>query len=266
MNKNAYSTIDLSARRSAQMGIKMNNVKKMIENIEEMRSIPKGEKFICLFSGGKDCGLALELALEQGAELYELVHCINCDTNEAAWHKQSQSLAIEQAKCMETSLNIVMAGPYQNRNKFIRELRRYAENGVRYIVCGDIKEGDQAMLEVAVSLAAGLIPKMPLWYREYDEIVQLQQEYNIESIITYIEDAAQLGVEWLGKPFLKEAYNAFQKCKIDPLGEDGEFHSTLIYSKSFKRRMKIVLGEKQDTGRGIKIPVLCCGERNGHDI
>ena len=32
LNKNAYSTIDLSARRSAQMGIKMNHLRETIKN------------------------------------------------------------------------------------------------------------------------------------------------------------------------------------------------------------------------------------------
>ena len=73
----------------------------IINNLDEIRTVPIGEKFICLFSGGKDCGLAIELALQQGAELYELVHCLNANTNEVAWHKQSEKLAMMQAECMK---------------------------------------------------------------------------------------------------------------------------------------------------------------------
>lgn len=232
-------------------------------NIDEMRSIPKGEKFICLFSGGKDCGLAIELALEQGAELFELVHCLNDDTNEVAWHKQSEQLAVKQSECMGVNLNIVRCGPYQKRYEFIAKLKEYVEKGVKYVVCGDIDMGDQAILETVICNKAGLIPKMPLIRRKYDEIIELQQKFEIESIITYIEEPEKISVDYLGKRYNEDVYKSLKGIGVDPLGEDGEFHTTLVNSKSFKKRLDLKYREIQYINEGAKISVFT--EENSYD-
>lgn len=232
-------------------------------NIDKMRNVPKGEKFICLFSGGKDCGLAIELALEQGAELFELVHCLNDDTNEVAWHKQSEQLAIKQSECMGVSLNIVRCGPYQKRHEFIAKLKVYVEKGVKYVVCGDIDMGDQAILETIVCNKAGLIPKMPLFRRTYDEIIELQRKYEVDSVITYIEEPERISVDYLGKKYNEDTYKRMKEIGVDPLGEDGEFHTTLVSSISFKKRLELRFGEIQYIKEGVKIPVFT--EGNSYD-
>ena len=234
----------------------------VINDIDNLRTIPKGEKFICLFSGGKDCGLAIALAIKQEAELYELIHCLNSETNETAWHKQSINLAIEQARYLNSSINILNFGPYQNRNKFVEELKKYSWKGIKYVVCGDIDLGEQAMLEISLCQMAGLNPKMPLLKKSYGEILTLQKLYGIESIITYIEEPDIIDEKYLGQIFTNKTFDEFQTIGIDPLGEDGEFHTTLVNSVHFSSRLKVRFGNKIYSNEGVILPVFISEDNN----
>ena len=227
-------------------------------NDDKLREIHRGEKFICLFSGGKDCGLAVAMALSQGGILCELIQCVNELTQEVSWHKQSRNLAIQQAKCMDVPIKIVDCGPYCNRSKFINILAEYANSGIKYVVCGDICYGDQAILEMAICQRAGLVPKMPLWNRDYNEIIELQKKHKIKSVVSYVEDEKELDI--LGKEYTEEMYKMLKDRNIDPLGEDGEFHPTLVDAENFKNELNIRLGNIQKRKDGIRVCINIEGE------
>lgn len=57
------------------------------ENLEQLRNLPKGSPFVFMYSGGKDTGLALSIALEYGAPI-ELIHCVDKENEESLFHEQ----------------------------------------------------------------------------------------------------------------------------------------------------------------------------------
>lgn len=234
----------------------METIQEVLQDIESLRYIPNGGECICLFSGGKDSVLALAMTIEQGARVYELVHSLNSDTNLSAWHKQSDKIAKNQALELGMRINAVPAGVFQNKTQFIRLLKEYKNKGVEYVVCGDVLEGDQSLLEITYCLTAGLRPVMPLWKRTNTEILQLVEKHRIEAIITYIEDEKQIDEKWLGKKYDRVFFEELKRIQVDEIGEDGEFHSTVVDACIFNKRLDFTFGKVEYTNQGVKIPLI----------
>lgn len=233
----------------------METVNKILQDVEQLRHIPYGEKCICLFSGGKDSVLALAMAIEQGAQIFELVHSLNSDTNLSAWHKQSHEIARKQALELNMNINIVPSGVFQNKTHFIRLLKKYKNMGIKYVVCGDVLEGDQSLLEITYCLIAGLKPVMPIWKRTNEEILNLIERHKIEAIITYIEDEKQIDTKWIGKKYNRDFFEQLKRTNVDEIGEDGEFHTTVIDASIFRKRLEVIFGKIKHTNQGIIMPL-----------
>ena len=217
----------------------METIQEVLQDIESLRYIPNGGECICLFSGDKDSVLALAMAIEQGA-----------------WHKQSDKIAKNQALELGMRINAVPAGVFQNKTQFIRLLKEYKNKGVEYVVCGDVLEGDQSLLEITYCLTAGLRPVMPLWKRTNTEILQLVEKHRIEAIITYIEDEKQIDEKWLGKKYDRVFFEELKRIQVDEIGEDGEFHSTVVDACIFNKRLDFTFGKVEYTNQGVKIPLI----------
>ncbi|WP_024832481.1 hypothetical protein [Ruminiclostridium josui] len=221
---------------------------------EELRNIPEGEPFICMFSGGKDCGLALSVALDKG-KLFEIVHCLHKETEKSIWHSQSRQIVEKQAVEIKKNVNFSYSSVWYHRTKYIHMLMDYAKKGVKSVVFGDLFEEKQAKLEVALCKCAGLIPRMPLWQIPEETLIQEVQKRKIKSIITLIR-SPKIPLEWLGKQFDEEAYKYFIKLGIDPFGENGEFHTSLVGADYFEKDLSYSLGEVVRDPEGMKIELL----------
>ena len=111
-----------------------------------------------------------------------------------------------------------------------------------------------ARLEAALSIGAGLNIKLPLWKRNYDKVICEYEERKIQSIITYIAKSSNIDIsEWLGKEYNREAYNYFKKLGIDPFGEYGEFHTTVVNADFFVHGLEYSLGDIEEVEEGYRV-------------
>jgi len=199
---------------------------------EKLRKMPIGEPFICMFSGGKDSGLALSMTINKGKPI-ALVHYIDENSKESIFHKQKCEIIEAQA----TALNLPVVYQYNKWwvkwNKIVKMYMEYKKQGVKYVVFGDLVSEDNAKTQVTLCQSAGLIPCMPLWLLPYEILLDEIKERNIKSIITIINDPL-IESKWLGKVFDRQAYECFKELGIDPFGENGEFHTTLVDADCFK--------------------------------
>ena len=222
------------------MDIKYSNNKYWPIGNEKLRHIPQGEPFICMFSGGKDSSLALSMACQFGKAV-ALIHCMNNEIHKSIFHMQSEALVEAQALTM----NIPIFYYYKHWTSWVnlvRIYRAYKNQGVKFVVFGDLFREDNAKLQATLCQSAGLIPCMPLWLLPHEKILQEIENRKIISIITVIE-SSHISNYWLGKVFDRTVYENFTKLDVDPFGEYGEYHTTTVDADIFKTPIKYKLNK-----------------------
>ncbi len=197
----------------------------------ELRTLRQGERFICLFSGGKDSGLALFKAAEVGYPV-SLVQCVTRQSGHSYYHHQPVVVAQEQARALGIPLCISQSTPWEQPAQMIALYRSFAGQGVQSVVFGDLRLEGNARWQAALCEQAGLTPRMPLWQLEPEFILQEMQRRKMQSVITWV-NPQKLPSHWIGAVYDDCAYHAFERAGIDPLGENGEFHTTLINCDRF---------------------------------
>ncbi|MFQ9014662.1 MAG: diphthine--ammonia ligase [Ruminococcus sp.] len=194
--------------------------------------MPDGEPFICSFSGGKDSVIALSMAWEKG-EAKGLINWFDEEQNKSVFHNQDLDLIKLQAECVELPLYTTRYTPWSHRVELIDIYKRFSEQGIKSIIFGDIYLADSAKLQTILCKKAGLIPRFPLWNKDLKDLYNIMQNRKIKTIISRV-NTAYLNEEWLGKEYNMEMFDSFCKMGIDPFGEKGEFHTTVIDADIFK--------------------------------
>jgi uncharacterized protein (TIGR00290 family) len=197
---------------------------------------------ICLWSGGKDSCLALYRAKNQNYKITCLLNFISKNTNISSSHGLYSELLSYQASLM----NIPIIQPKVEKGRYaevfkdvINDLKKSYQ--IEGIVFGDI------YLEVHKKWADEICNKlkikqiMPLW--KYNTLELLLEFINngFEAIIVSTKKEI-LGRQWLGckinKEFVKKLSNLSQK--IDPCGEEGEFHTLVTNAPIFKQPLQLI--------------------------
>lgn len=211
-------------------------------------SMPDGEPFICSFSGGKDSVIALSMASQKG-EARGLINWFDRKQKKSVFHNQDLRLIQIQAECVKLPLYTTEFTPWSHRVDLINVYKKFAEQGIKSIIFGDIFLADSAKLQSILCKKAGLIPRFPLWEKDMNQLLGEMQRRKIRTIISRV-NTAYLGEEWLGKEYDKDLYDLFNEMGIDPFGERGEFHTTVIDADIFKEplseRLKEEYGAKID--------------------
>ena len=189
-------------------------------------------KAAALFSGGKDSLYALQLAEKQGVTINHLLTLLPTLPWPSPHAKNMESLKI-LAESMDKQLTIV---DFKKEGAFIEALQRIE---VDALVAGDIYvEAHRLGLEEVCS-QVGLNLLEPLYGRDTLELFFEIFNSGFEALITGV-NLKFLGEELLGFVVSEKTVDSFlSKIKsVDPLGENGEFHTLVLdcplYSKSFK--------------------------------
>lgn len=208
--------------------------------------MPKGESFICSFSGGKDSALALSMACEVG-NAKGIIHWSDKEENSSIFHCQNLSIIKEQAKCMDIPLTIVHNIPWENtRLKLVNLYKDYRKQGIKSIVFGDILDENSLKYQVTLCRVAGLTPRYPIWRKSHSELMVELENRHIKTIITRI-NTDLLDAKWLGKVYDRTIYKTFCFLDINPFGEYGEFHTTVVNADIFKDEMRYSLDDSSMT-------------------
>ena len=189
------------------------------ENI--LRMIPKNKKGVCLYSGGKDSGLALSIACEN-SEIVALINC--CEQKHPMFHQHDMDLMELQSK----SLKIPIAysnGHWKESHEIETLLKEYKAQGVEFVVFGDICSIKNANRKIKLCNSVGLKPCMPLWKKNYDWLFKEMKKRNLKCLLSSVRPQIKDCIE---KILDDEIYEKFKKLDMNPFGEMGEFHGTLL--------------------------------------
>jgi diphthine-ammonia ligase len=187
---------------------------------------------VSLFSGGKDSLYALHLVEKSDVTVDHLLTLIP----NLPWpspHAENMEALKILAESMNKHLTIV---DFKREGAFVEALKSL---DVDALVAGDIfVEAHVAGLKDVCS-KIGLELIEPLYRRDtlevFDEIFNL----GFKALITGVK-LEHMGEEWLGFIISKETGDEFLSKigSVDPLGENGEFHTLVLecplYKKSFK--------------------------------
>lgn len=193
------------------------------------------DKAIVLWSGGKDCNLALQLAKEEGYEIVALVTFYSRSTEFRAHPKewmdlQSKSLGI-------THILLEIQEPFAE-NYEIQLQKLKDQLGITLAVSGDIFEVHGSSNWISErAYAVGMKTFLPLWHKERMEVMELLMQFDFEVVLSMVK-APWLNEGFLGKRLNAELIEEFRllggQNGLDLCGEQGEYHTMVVNGPEYR--------------------------------
>lgn len=203
-----------------------------------------GHKFIASFSGGKDSVLALYKAMKVG-EAVGLIVMLEEEGKRSRSHGMPPELIRAQAESIGLPVYTAAASWTDYETIFMRLLEQAKNQGAEVLVTGDLDVPAHGCWHDRVTKNAGLKLGMPLWEMNHLEAVQEFINLGFVTILVTVNLSLGMREDDLGRMLTHEYVKELEARGIDPCGEGGEFHTTVIDGPIFKhpipvRRCEIV--------------------------
>lgn len=203
------------------------------------------EKAIVLWSGGKDCALALFEA-QRDWDVVALLTTVIAGYDRISLHGVRTSLLKQQARSLGLALDTVdvsaLCSPEEYAAKLGAALARYRAAGVRAVIVGDIFLEDVRRAHEEVLSTAGLDGVFPLWKRETAEVAHRLITLGFLSVLCCV-DTNVLGPGFAGRVYDRNLL-ADLPPGVDPCGENGEFHSFVFDGPNLAERIDYETGDR----------------------
>ncbi len=198
-----------------------------------------------LFSGGKDSTYAAYLAKKSGYEIGCLISVISSNKESFMFHTPSISNVGKQAEAM--NIPLVIADTKGEKEKELLDLKKAIKKAIKKykiegVVTGAVESVYQASRVQKICDQLDLECFNPLWQKDQLDLLEELLGNKFEIVITGVF-AYPLDKKWLGRKidekFLSEIRGLYEKYKINPAGEGGEFETFVVDCPLFKRKLKI---------------------------
>ena len=202
----------------------------------------QNRKFVASYSGGKDSSLALYQAMQMG-EPVALIVMLEDQGLKSRSHGMSLDIIHAQAKAIGLPIYSASATWQDYESQFIQLLQKTQALGAESLVTGDIDLMAHAEWNQSVCDKSKLSLCMPLWQRPRSDIVHEFIQLGFQSIIVTVNLNLGMTVEDLGQVLSLEYVDELFARGIDPCGEAGEFHTTVIDGTIFKHPLSVIKGD-----------------------
>lgn len=205
---------------------------------EQWKSNAFNKQSIVSFSGGKDSSLALYYAMQTGT-VSGLIVMLEEQGQRSRSH--AMPLDIIQAQAKAIGLPVFMASSSWNdyEAKFIELLTQAKQQGAEVLVTGDLDMPEHGCWHNRITQQVGLKLGMPLWLRPHREVVEEFINLGFRSVIVTVNLKLGMTIEDLGKTLILEYIQELENRGIDPCGEGGEFHTTVIDGPIFNKAIPV---------------------------
>jgi uncharacterized protein (TIGR00290 family) len=198
------------------------------------------EKVLLFWSGGKDSALALyELQQNPAYEVVGLVTTFDREKNRVRFHGIPDVLVIEQAKMLKLPLQRIFLPTDATNEEYVSQvntiLSMFAKRGIKTVAFGDINLSEVRDFKEKMLAQIDMKAIFPLWGQDTKELVNKFLTTGHKALVTSVM-GSKLGYEFLACEF-NEAYLERLPADIDPAGENGEFHTFVIFGPTFKMRV-----------------------------
>ena len=156
-----------------------------------------------------------------------------------------------------TGISVVVERLPRGREKeeTIRLLRRL---GASEIVAGDVYVEDHLRYMEGVAGEVGAKLYEPLWGMDPEELLYREMEAGIASLVTGADERLS---NWVGRLLSKdnagELASEAKRLGLDPLGEQGEYHTLVVNSPVHARRLSYRVCERFSHESGYVLLRVC---------
>lgn len=202
----------------------------------------QGHKFIASFSGGKDSMLALYKSMRVG-EAVGLIVMLEEEGNRSRSHGMPPKLIQAQANSIGLPVFTAAASWENYEQVFISLLEQVKQQGAEVLVTGDLDMPAHGCWHDKVTHIAGLKLSMPLWEMDHREAVEEFIRLGFISVVVTVNLSLGMREEDLGRAISYEFVQELIERGVDPCGEGGEFHTTVINGPLFQYPLPIRKGD-----------------------
>ena len=161
-------------------------------------------------------------------------------------HGVRQVLLEKQAKSLNLPLEMVFISKEANNEEYEGEMKslleKYQKEGIDYVVFGDINLEDVRKYRETNLAKIKMKGFFPLWGKDTTELAHEFIDLGFKAIITCV-DSEHLDGKFVGKEFDRDFLSKLPE-KVDPCGENGEFHSFVYDGPIFEYPIRFEIGVK----------------------
>ncbi|MGM7700865.1 diphthine--ammonia ligase [Pseudalkalibacillus sp. Hm43] len=204
---------------------------------------------VVFWSGGKDCMSALEKMQEKNGEIAYLVTTFDETSRRVPFHGIHIRLIESQAESLQIPLMKIPIPPQASNEEYESILQRalttLKKQGVEQVVYGDIHLEDLRQYKEALLEPLGLSASFPLWDQSTEDVAKQFLQKGYEALICGI-NCERIEDEELGELYTVDFLDRY-KSRIDPCGENGEFHTFVQDGPLFTKPVQPVIWKKTHT-------------------
>lgn len=201
-----------------------------------------GQKCVVSYSGGKDSSLALYYAIQHAKPVALMVML-----EEQGLRSRSHAMPLEiiDAQAAAIGLPILKASATWSNYEatFLDLLAQAKQLDAEVLVTGDIDLVAHAEWNQSVCDRSDLKLSMPLWQKPRLEIVHELIALGFTCMIVTVNLNLGMSIADLGRILTLDYVEELLARNIDPCGEAGEFHTTVIDAPIFKRPLSVRKGD-----------------------
>ena len=204
------------------------------------------ENVLFAWSGGKDSALAL-YEIQKTQKKYEitLLTTLTKDYDRTSMHGVRSSLLEDQARALGLKLEKMFISKKPSINEYDSKMRRvlakYKAKGVSRVFFGDIFLEDLKKYREQKLKSMEMKAEFPLWKKNTNETAREFINLKFKAVVTCV-DIACLAKKFAGRTF-DEKFLSELPTSVDPMGENGEFHTFVYDGPSFTNPINFKRGE-----------------------
>lgn len=201
-----------------------------------------GKNFVASYSGGKDSSLALYYAMQHAKPVALMVML-----EEQGLRSRSHAMPLEIIDAQAAAIGLPIlkgSATWSNYEAIFLDLLAQARQlNAETLLTGDIDLIAHAEWNQSVCERSNLKLCMPLWQKPRLEIVHELITLGFECMIVTVNLNLGMTVADLGRILTLDYVEELLSRKIDPCGEAGEFHTTVINAPVFKTPLSVLKGD-----------------------
>jgi uncharacterized protein (TIGR00290 family) len=204
------------------------------------------EKILLSWSGGKDSAMSLyEIQKRQDYEIAALLTTVTEGYDRISMHGVRRELLERQADSLGLPLEKIYIPrnasneAYESRMRTI--LERYLKEGIDSVAFGDIFLEDLRQYREKNLAQIGMKGLFPIWRRDSAELARSFIGLGFKAVVVCLDSEA-LDQSFAGKVINQEFLGSLPP-RVDPCGENGEFHSFVFDGPIFREKVRYSVGE-----------------------